>query len=138
MVVRVRVRLQAGENTLVTSALVNAGFEGEGLDLAIPVEVARRLGLWPPTQFALEAVSTAGGIVSVYIVPNAIRLALVDVLTEPIVCNAIIDPHLDEIALCDKLIDALGIVPVSFGEGTWRHRSDPPETIRSSAPPEFW
>ena len=45
MVVRVRVRLQAGENTLVTSALVNAGFEGEGLDLAIPVEVARRLGL---------------------------------------------------------------------------------------------
>jgi hypothetical protein len=44
---RVRIRLST-DKAVETSALVNSGFESDDPDVVIPVELARRLNLWPP------------------------------------------------------------------------------------------
>jgi len=51
---------------------------------------------------------------------------------ENVKVKLIINPYLDELIISDHLIDALGIVVISFGKGLWRHRSDPENTIRKS------
>ena len=138
MAIRVKLRLRTGDREVIVSALVNSGFESEELDVAIPVRLAKELGLWPPREFSLEEVRTAGGSVEVYVVPNALKVSLHEVGGREVTCNAVIDPHLDEVALCDRMIDELGIVAVSFGRGLWRHVSDKPETVRKSASREEW
>lgn len=47
MVCRVRIRIRHNNNIVETSALVNSGFENDAPDIVIPIEVTKRLGLWP-------------------------------------------------------------------------------------------
>jgi hypothetical protein len=130
--VRVEIELAVGDRKVLKRALVNSGFESSTPDVGLPAEVARELALWPPEDFGLEEVQTAGGRVYVYTVPKPARVKLLlgtsdDPETS---CNLVIDPHLDEVILSDYLTDELGIVVVSFREGLWRHRSDPEDTRR--------
>lgn len=48
MACRVRVKLSTRSRAVETSALVNSGFESDDPDVVIPVELARKLDLWPP------------------------------------------------------------------------------------------
>ena len=52
MACRVRVKLKRGSRVIETSALVNSGFETDAPDIVIPVELAKRLSLWPPREIS--------------------------------------------------------------------------------------
>jgi len=140
MGIRVQVRVVAGCSSALTSALVNSGFESDTPDLCVPVGLARALRLWPPSAFTSEEVETAGGAASVYVLDVEARVQLVieGEVRRDVPCILIVNPHVDEVLLSDYLIDELGIVPISFRKGTWRHVSDPPSTVRKSAKPTYW
>jgi len=53
-------------------------------------------------------------------------------------CLIIVNPLVDEVLLSDVAIDELGIVPIGFGRGLWRHKADDASTVRRSAEPEYW
>ena len=135
MGVRVKVRIEVGDRAVEVPALVNSGFESEEPDIAIPVRVAVALGLWPPRDFRLEEVDTAGGGGLVYASPRPgkLRLLLGTDYEPEITCNILVNPHIDEVLLSDYVIDELGIVVLSFRRGLWRHVRDPEGTVRQSA-----
>ena len=134
MGVRVKVRIEVGSKSVIVPALVNSGYEAEGPEVSVPIQVARELGLWPLERFRIAEVETAGGPAHVYVPTERAKVRLV--LGRPgepeVDCHIVIDPYTNEVLLCDHLIDALGIVVVSFGRGLWRHKDDPEDTIRQS------
>jgi len=132
MGVRVRIRLEVGDRAVEAPALLNSGFESDGPDIVVPLEVAEALGLWPPTEFQLEEVETAGGDIRLFSFPGRGRLRLLlGTDYEPeITCNILVNPHIDEVLLSDYVIDELGIVVVSFRRGLWRHKEDPEDLVR--------
>jgi predicted aspartyl protease len=95
MAVRVRAKLRQGSIELETTALVNTGFEAPAPDLALPVEAARRLGLWPPRRAKLVVADTGGG---------------VEVEGRRRTANVLVNPHIDEVLISDYLAGELGIV----------------------------
>jgi len=137
MGVRVKIRIRVGSREIITIALVNSGFESTEPDIAIPVNVAESLGIWPPREFELEEATTAGGIAQLYVLRNVAEVSLI--LNSKEVskkgCNLLINPHIDEVLLSDYMIDELGIIVVSFRKGLWRHVSDPENKVRESAQP---
>ncbi|RLF20184.1 MAG: hypothetical protein DRZ82_03045 [Thermoprotei archaeon] len=139
MGVRVRIRIIHGDKTAITSALVNSGFESNEPDICIPLGLAKRLKLWPSTVMKSINALTAGGEVALHLL-GKVRLQLLagSEVKEDIECNALLNTQVDEVLLSDYVIDELGIVVISFRKGLWRHKSDPPSTIRQSAPPEYW
>ena len=134
MGVRVKIRLCVQNQCAILRALVNSGYETEEPELAIPQNVAEKLGIWPPRKFTLEEAYTAGGLAPIYVVDEEAKVSLVlnDDYVENVKVKLVINPYLDEPIISDHLIDALGIVVISFGKGLWRHRSDPENTIRKS------
>lgn len=98
MGVRVRVRITCKGMSSETLALLNSEFENSEPDIAVPIAVARDLGLWPPQSFELETVSTAGSDVQVfYIASEPCTIELLDECRRPLDsarCKIIIDPHL--------------------------------------------
>ncbi|MCU7786847.1 hypothetical protein ODS41_02750 [Pyrobaculum sp. 3827-6] len=51
---------------------MNTGFESSAPDVAVPVEVAKALGLWPPKSARVVSADTGGGEVElVYIEAGA-------------------------------------------------------------------
>lgn len=121
MGIRVRVRLLVEGREVEAVALVNSGFESRDPDICVPLGLAKVLGLWPPASFESEEAMTAGGEVK---------------SRSP--CSVVVNPYVDEVLLSDYLIDELGIVPVSFRRGLWRHRSDPEGIVRESEEPRYW
>jgi len=63
MVVRVRVRLKRGPTEVVALAVANAGFESDEAEVAVPVKLARDLGLYPrlPSDTLIDEYRGAGG-----------------------------------------------------------------------------
>ncbi|MHC1629280.1 MAG: pepsin/retropepsin-like aspartic protease family protein [Candidatus Nezhaarchaeales archaeon] len=61
MACRVRIKLKRDEACIEISALINSGFETEAPDIVVPVEVARRLGLWPLRHADFTMLDTGGG-----------------------------------------------------------------------------
>ena len=97
MLVAVRVKLKIkslrSNREVVSSALVNSGFEAETSQLLIPRKLAIELGLWPPPDDAyLIEVGTAGGPVRNYLVPNAAEVFVEtnDRVVGPIKCDIMI------------------------------------------------
>jgi len=139
MGIRVRVKLLAEGREVETAALASSGFESSEPDICVPLGLARRLGLWPPARFESEEAVTAGGEVPLLRLPVEAEVQLVaggEVKSRsPCI---IVNPYVDEVLLSDYLIDELGIVPVSFRRGLWRHRSDPEGVARESEEPQYW
>lgn len=140
MVVRVRLKVKAGEEILETIALANSGYEAETPQILVPIEFARELGYWPPRSEIETEFETAGGPLKVWIVPGGCN---VQVITEdaesPIVeADLVISPLADEVLLSDKLIGKLQISLEDVGEGLWRFRWEPKERLRKTLPPEYW
>ncbi|WP_460172737.1 hypothetical protein [Vulcanisaeta sp. JCM 14467] len=141
MAVRVRVRLRTGGKEVVTTALVNTGFETERPQVLIPLNLARALSLWPPPENAyLIELGTAGGPVREYVVPDAVRIAVVtnDRETSEVICDAVISHIEEEVIINDKLSEELGIVILAAGSGKWRFINDDTNLIRLSETPQYW
>ena len=140
MGIRVKIRILTGGKSAITSALVNSGFESEEPDLCVPLGLAKLLGLWPPEELYSEEAATAGGEVTVYVVPVRAEVQLLagDEVKCRTQCNLVLNPHVDEVLLSDYLIDELGIVAISYRRGLWRDKYDSLDTVRESEEPQYW
>ena len=140
MGIRVKIRIHAESKSMATSALLSSSFETIEPTICIPIPLARRLGLWPSNRVITLDVITAGGEIAVYEVPEKVLVQLLDdnKVPDEALCTILVNPAIDEVLLSDTAIDSLGIIPVSFGRGFWRHKTDKPSTVRQSVKPEFW
>ncbi|MCL7389888.1 MAG: hypothetical protein LZ172_07885 [Thaumarchaeota archaeon] len=135
MPVRVRVKIEEvrGSGVIYSEALLNTGFTSEELDIHIPRELARELGLWPPPRDAsLEILDTAGGETLSYFIPSAVRLTVIeeDETSKTITCNVIVSLREKEVLLSDAVIEELGIEILSPKTGIWRFKGE--EKLRRS------
>lgn len=140
MAVRVKILVKSNEKEVVTSALLNSGFESLEPDIAIPIRLAEVLRLWPPKEFEVEDVETAGGQVTSYLMRNVVKIKLITQEHElpEIACNILINPHIDEVLISDYVIDLLEVEVVSFSKGLWKLKNDPPNKIRKSEQRQVW
>lgn len=140
MVVRVKLRVKAGESTLETIALANSGYETETPQLLVPIEFARELGYWPPKSMIETEFDTAGGPLKVWIVPGGCEVQVVaeDAESPTVEVDLVISPLADEVLLSDKLIGKLQISLEDVGEGLWRFRWESKEKLRRTLPPRYW
>ena len=134
MACRIRGKVDVGEKSVVAVALVNSGFEADGPDIVIPIELARELGLWPPRGSLTALLDTGGGEVATPYYPSAgtLRILLEDRETKPITVNLIVNPHVDEVLLSDYVAGELGIMLLDIRDGLSRLRDDHPGKTRRS------
>jgi len=137
---RVRVRLRRDYKTIETSAVLNSGFETDSPDIIIPVELAKRLGLWPPEEESSILLETGGGEVSLTYHISALELELILGDREPkkTVVNVLINPYVHEVLISDYVSSILGIILLDFKRGLWRLSDDPADKIRESVEMEEW
>lgn len=140
MAVRVRLRIKSrySTNEVVSSALVNSGFEAETPQLLIPRPLAAKLSLWPPPPEArLIEVGTAGGPVRNYLVPRAAEVSVEteDRVVGPVVCDVMISNLEYEILISDRLGSELGLVILDL-RGKWRFRDE--SVVRETEGPQYW
>ncbi len=140
MAVRLNVRLKRGSLEVTTSALVNSGFEADTPVIAVPLRLARRLGLWPSQRASLVELDTAGGRVETPYIKGALEL---EVLVEEgarksIVVDVIVAPRIDEILISDYVASELGLLLLDLRRGLWRFSDDHSSRIRKSASPQYW
>ena len=140
MACRVRIRLKRGNKIIETSALVNSGFETDAPDIVIPVELAKRLDLWPPREISLTILDTGGGEVSTPYYESAVELELIltDRESKKCIVNVIINPHIHEVLLSDYIASMLGLILLDLKRGLWRLTDDPTDKVRKTAKPEEW
>ena len=129
-----------GERQLETAALANSGYESETPQLLVPVEAARRLGLWPPRGADETVYETAGGPLRVWVYPSAARVAVVEEGAESpeVVADVVVSPLADEVLMSDALMSELGIAIEDPKRGLWRFRWEPVTRLRRSQPPTYW
>ncbi|RLF19391.1 MAG: hypothetical protein DRZ82_05810 [Thermoprotei archaeon] len=140
MAVRIRLRIKCIKTNkeVVTSALVNSGFEAETPQLLIPRRLAIELGLWPPPEEAtLIEVGTAGGPVRNYLIPNAaeVYIETEDRKVGPVKCDIMISNLEYEVLISDILGSNLGIVILDL-RGKWRLSDE--DKVRESEAPQYW
>jgi len=129
---RVKVTIKRGGKTLEALALVNSGFETDTPDIAIPVNVAKELGLWPPASAVSTILDTGGGEVTnpYYTDAASLELVLSDRESRSVRVNIIVNPHIDEVVISDYVASELGIVLLDIKQGLWRLSDDPPNKVR--------
>lgn len=140
MVVRVKLKIRSllSGSEVVSSALVNSGFEAETPQLLVPRSLAVKLGLWPPPpQAYLVEVGTAGGPVRNYFVPEAAEVYVVteDRIVGPVKCDVMISNLEYEVLISDMLGSKLKIVILDL-KGKWRFSDE--EKVRTTEPPQYW
>ncbi|RLE57214.1 MAG: hypothetical protein DRJ40_02535 [Thermoprotei archaeon] len=136
--VRLRIRCLKSGREVVTSALVNSGFEAETPQLLIPRRLATELNLWPPPEEAvLIEVGTAGGPVRNYLIPNVaeVYVETQDRTVGPVKCDIMISSYEYEVLISDKLGGELGIVILDL-RGKWRFSDE--DKVRETEPPQYW
>jgi len=140
MVGRVKVRLVRNNKAIETSALLNSGFETDAPDIAIPLELAKRLNLWPPEESLTTVLDTGGGEVSLPYYEAALEMELIldDRENKKVLVNVIVDPHIHEVLISDHLASLLGIILLDFKRGLWRLSDDPHEKVRLSCKIQEW
>jgi len=139
MPVRVKLEIKSrySGTVLTVLALVNTGFVSNTLDLAIPVTIAERLGLWPRPSNALSAsIETGGGVIESYIIPQAVIVKVItdDRCSKEVIANVVIDPYIDEVLISDALAEELGIQILFPKKGIWKFVNE--DKIRYSVNPE--
>ena len=134
MGIRVRVEIRAGEETVLTAALLNSGYEVEEPEIHIPPSLASRLGL---RARASEEYAAVGARIEARILGYVqVRVVAADRSSAWVRAKAVSVEGEDEVLLSDKLIDALGIEPVKPGRGLWRFSGE--EGLRTSVEPQLW
>ena len=137
MVVRVGLRVRGRTGQAEIPALVNSGFEADGPQLILPVEVAQELGLLDEAR-ALEAFEVAGGGRALgYRIMRPIEVELVLGDREPVRAEALVTvmPGEAEAVMGDFLSSELGIVILDARRGIWCLRDEVGRRERSSYAP---
>ena len=103
MSVRVKLKICIRGKCVVTSTLVNSGYEAMEPELAIPLNLACDLGLWSPDVIIVEEALTAGGSVPIYIIKDEalVSLALNDRFTDDDTSTNIMNPSINEPQIYD-------------------------------------
>lgn len=138
MVIRIKLKIKSSSREVVSSALVNSGFEAETIQLLIPRSLAAKLDLWPPPfEAQLIEVGTAGGPVRNYLIPDAVEVVAEagDRSVGPVKCDVMISSLEYEVLISDRLGGELGIVILDL-RGKWRFVDEVKE--RTSEPPQYW
>ncbi|MEM4727697.1 MAG: hypothetical protein QXD04_05540 [Candidatus Bathyarchaeia archaeon] len=134
MAVRLKLKIRVGGVSTEAVALLNSGYEAPTPQLLIPVNLAARLGLWPPEQASEVTLETAGGPLKAWFYPRA---AMISVIAEgsrekEALVDIVVSHLADEPLINDKLADELEIAVESFGRGLWRFSWEPKEKLRRS------
>ena len=140
MAVRVRLRIKGTNKEVVTSTLINSGFEAEEPQLVIPLSLAETLGI-TSVEISIEDFRTAGGgRVSGYRVesPTEVELVLDDKPPVKTIAYITILPGETEAMMSDRLASELGITILDLWEGYWCLRDELGTQQRPSTPPEEW
>lgn len=130
MALRIKIKLKYKEKELTTIALVNSGFITETPDIAIPLEIAKKLKIWPLEKGEIIELSTGGGEVEAFMVREAVVLESADRPDKRFKVNVIINNYIDEVLLSDYVAGELGIVILDLKKGLWRFSDE--ETVRES------
>jgi len=140
MACRVRIRLKKEDKNIETSAILNSGFETDSPDIIIPVEIAKKLGLWPFKEESAMLLETGGGEVSLPYFISAVELELILGDREPkkTIVNVLVNPYIHEVLISDYVSSILGIILLDFKRGLWRLSDDPINKIRESVEIEEW
>jgi hypothetical protein len=137
MAVRIKVRIKSNKKEIETVALINSGFETEEPEIALPKNLAQRLGLWPtfPEGTTIEKYEVAGGEkFDFYFIKHGVVVETIP-KGRATLTNAVIMGE-REVLIGDKLASAQRIVMVDIGKGLWRFKGE--KRNRRSLPPEYW
>lgn len=133
MGVRVRIRIEFRDRSLVTIALVNTGFEGDVPEVLVPPHIASELGVWPrlPDGTIVETYRSASGLMKVYRIKGAmVSLISKEKIYEPIETYLVVSEYTDIVLINDQLISKMNIIIEDPAKGLWRIRGE--KKIRKS------
>ena len=136
MAVRVRVKISRGSREKTLIVLVNSGAESEEPVVVVSPRDAIDLG-FNLEEFDVVEVELASGKTQGLISREKVILELLSENGSTLSTTQAylaVDENLIEPLITDATIDELGIVVLSFKKGLWRHRNDPPNITRYSAP----
>ncbi|MEM1660182.1 MAG: hypothetical protein QXR17_03420 [Candidatus Bathyarchaeia archaeon] len=134
MAVRLKLKIVANGEVAEAVALLNSGYEAPTPQLLIPINLASKLGLWPPTNASEVILDTAGGPLRAWLYPMKAKVSVVAEETRgrEALADIVVSPLADEPLINDKLADELEIAVESFGKGLWRFTWEPKEKLRKS------
>ncbi|MEM3381322.1 MAG: hypothetical protein QXI59_01635 [Candidatus Bathyarchaeia archaeon] len=134
MAVRLRLKINAGENSVEAVALLNSGYEAPTPQLLIPIDLAVKLGFRPPQEASEVTLETAGGPLKAWFYPRAARVSIVteDGESKEALVDIVVSPLAGEPFINDKLADQLEIAVESFGRGLWRFTWEPKDKLKKS------
>lgn len=134
MVVRLRLRINVGEKSAEAVALLKSGYEAPTPQLRIPIDLAAKLGLWPPQEASEVTLETAGGPLRAWLYPRAAKVSIIakDAESKEALVDIVVSLLAGEPLINDKLADELEIAVESFGKGLWRFTWEPKEKLRKS------
>ncbi len=133
-----RLRLKGRRASVVTSALVNTGFESEEPELVIPEKLSEVLELMGSAIARFRAVARLEA--SGMRVDERITVELMVEDRDPVVAqaNVTILPGEDEVIISDRLASELRIVILDPYGGSWCLSDEMGKVSRKSVTPEFW
>jgi len=136
--VRVRLRIRVSNLEVITSALVNSGFESTEPELIIPPPLADILRL--TGSGVAEYRLVGGGGASGLRVDEVLKVSLVlgDRDTDEVDAVGTVLPGEDEVIISDRLASKLGIVIIDPYEGLWCLRDEVGRKVRRSAGMQLW
>jgi len=134
LAVRLRLRIRVENRVVEEVALLSSGYEAPTPQLLVPIDTAKKLGLWPPEGAVEMVVDTAGGPLRVWFYPRKalVKVVTSDVESREVLTDILISPLADEPLISDMLAEELEIAVESFGRGLWRFRWEPEERVRES------
>ena len=129
-----RVKAKKSRKAIELVALVAGGAESPRPCIIVDPKVVEELEL---RSFRSEVyvVEEASSITKAYVIPNAVKLELIDdkgYVLSAIAADLVVQEGLFEPMITDVTIDMLGIQVVSFSKGLWRHINDPEGIVRES------
>ncbi len=138
MAVRVRLRLTGPAGELLSSAVLNGGFEIPDPHLLLPAACAGRLLGAYEDDAVRQAMDAAGGEVELALAAEQVtgRVAAGDREGRTVAFNVLVSAVDTEVLVSDEGIDALGIRIESFVPGRWRFADE--TAVRDSDAPQYW
>ncbi len=139
---KLRLKLLEMEEARDVVALVNSGFETTTPQLLIPRRLAEELRIWPDmlSRARIATYGTPGGIVRNYLIPEAVKVSVIeeDLETQEELADITISEMEEEVLISDKLAGKLGIILEDIGEGLYSLKSDPKRKIRKTQQLQYW
>ena len=135
MGVRVRLRIRRGNVEVVTSALVNSGFETSDPEVILPPALADILRVRGVAEYRVAGGGNTSGI---RVGEVMVKLVLDDRETEEVRAVGTMLLGEDEVLISDRLASVLGIVILDPYEGLWCVKDELGKKVRKSVGMQIW